>query len=53
MKFSTIVATIVSMAVFAVAAPIDMEAREAVADNGNHGMCVKGAGGEVTQITNC
>lgn len=46
MKFTTIVATVLSMAAFAVAAPIaqDVSARQ------NHGMCVKGTPGGVTQL---
>ncbi|EUC39280.1 hypothetical protein COCVIDRAFT_22355 [Bipolaris victoriae FI3] len=50
MKF-TIVATIISMAAVAIAAPI---ASEQVAARQNHGMCVKSdANGEITQIPNC
>ncbi|EUC49727.1 hypothetical protein COCMIDRAFT_83943 [Bipolaris oryzae ATCC 44560] len=49
MKFA-IVATIISMAAFAVAAPI---ASEQVAARQNHGMCVKSDNGEITQIPNC
>ncbi|KAF1956769.1 hypothetical protein CC80DRAFT_412819 [Byssothecium circinans] len=51
MKFTTVVATILSMAAFAFAAPIEKATR--AADNGNHGMCVKGTGGTIEQIANC
>ncbi|KAG9192656.1 hypothetical protein G6011_11390 [Alternaria panax] len=50
MKFATIVATIVSMAAFAIAAPV---ANEAVAARQNHGMCVKGTTTGVEQIEGC
>ncbi|USP73274.1 hypothetical protein yc1106_00548 [Curvularia clavata] len=50
MKFS-IVATILSMAAFAVAAPI---ANEDISARQNHGMCVKSdETGTVTQIPDC
>ncbi|EAT80551.1 hypothetical protein HBI56_202550 [Parastagonospora nodorum] len=49
MQFTTIVATLLSMAVFATAAPVaaDVGARQ------NHGMCVKGTPGAVEQIPDC
>ncbi|KAH7394171.1 hypothetical protein DE146DRAFT_757649 [Phaeosphaeria sp. MPI-PUGE-AT-0046c] len=50
MKFTTIVATVLSMAAFAIAAPVstaEIDARQ------NHGMCVKSEGGQVTQIPDC
>ncbi|KAF7681403.1 hypothetical protein GT037_000379 [Alternaria burnsii] len=50
MKFTTIIATIVSMAAFAIAAPV---ANEAVAVRQNHGMCVKGTTAGVEQIEGC
>ncbi|PSN62695.1 hypothetical protein BS50DRAFT_127276 [Corynespora cassiicola Philippines] len=49
MKFTTVVATILSMAAFAIAAPV----AEEVASRQNHGMCVKGTPGNVEQIPNC
>ncbi|KAF1839600.1 hypothetical protein BDW02DRAFT_593486 [Decorospora gaudefroyi] len=49
MKF-TIIATVLSMAAFAIAAPI---AGEEIAARQNHGMCVKGSPGKVEQIENC
>lgn len=50
MKYTTVVAAILSMAAFAVAAPV---ANEAVAARQNHGMCVKSTAGQVEQIPNC
>ncbi|CAN9085675.1 unnamed protein product [Alternaria alternata] len=50
MKFTTIIATVVSMAAFAIAAPV---ANEAVAVRQNHGMCVKGTTAGVEQIEGC
>ncbi|KAH8727269.1 hypothetical protein GQ44DRAFT_770696 [Phaeosphaeriaceae sp. PMI808] len=49
MKFTTVIATILSMAAFAIAAPVSTEinARQ------NHGMCVKSDNGQVTQILDC
>lgn len=68
MKF-TILATVLSMAAFAIAAPIVTEgmslhlgvkkdelnanARIDVVARQNHGMCVSSAGGTVTQIEGC
>ncbi|KAL6707377.1 hypothetical protein ACN47E_004156 [Coniothyrium glycines] len=50
MQFTTIIATILSMAAIAIAAPVgDVEARQ----TGNHGMCVKSTAGTVEQIANC
>jgi hypothetical protein len=69
MQFSAIFAAVLSMAVFAAAAPIGKSRGiprcGVVADNllevdarqvaasGNHGMCVKSTGGNVEQIPNC
>ncbi|KAF2121947.1 hypothetical protein BDV96DRAFT_640021 [Lophiotrema nucula] len=44
MKFTAIVAAVLSMAVFTIAAPIEDKRAQ------NHGMCVKGENGEVTQL---
>ncbi|KAF2259996.1 hypothetical protein CC78DRAFT_585381 [Lojkania enalia] len=50
MKFTTVVAAILSMAAFAIAAPVAAPAAEEVAARQNHGMCVSGQPGGVTQI---
>ncbi|UPX19432.1 uncharacterized protein EKO05_0009693 [Ascochyta rabiei] len=54
MKFTTIAAAILSMATFAIAAPVaiptsdkDVQVRQ------NHGKCVKSAGGGVMEDVNC
>ncbi|XPS68429.1 hypothetical protein M3J09_000718 [Ascochyta lentis] len=54
MKFITFVAAILSMATFAIAAPVavpapdkDVEVRQ------NHGKCVKSSGGGVMEDVNC
>ncbi|KAF2278489.1 uncharacterized protein EI97DRAFT_456876 [Westerdykella ornata] len=51
MKFTTVVAAILSMAAIAIAAPTpvaeDVQARQ------NHGMCVKANQGQIEQIPNC
>ncbi|KAF1946580.1 hypothetical protein EJ02DRAFT_418329 [Clathrospora elynae] len=49
MNFS-IIATFISMAAFAIAAPI---ASEEVAARQNHGMCVSSNAGTITEITGC
>ena len=69
MKFTTIIATVVSMAAFAIAAPVANEGmlsfrqapllafmvntKTAVAVRQNHGMCVKGTTAGVEQIEGC
>ncbi|KAF2252579.1 hypothetical protein BU26DRAFT_562313 [Trematosphaeria pertusa] len=53
MKFTTVVAAVLSMAAFGIAAPVAAPAAEDVAVRQNHGMCVSGSGGTVTQITDC
>lgn len=68
MKFTTVVATILSMAVFAIAAPVSTAGmfypRNTLASSEtnykteidarqNHGMCVKSTGGQVEQIPDC
>ncbi|KAF2685528.1 hypothetical protein K458DRAFT_387492 [Lentithecium fluviatile CBS 122367] len=52
MKFTAVVAAVLSMAAFAIAAPIDVDARQ-VAASGNHGMCVKATAGNLEQIPDC
>ncbi|KAF2743671.1 hypothetical protein M011DRAFT_480614 [Sporormia fimetaria CBS 119925] len=51
MKFTTMVATLLSMAALGMAAPTpvpeDVQARQ------NHGMCVKSDAGVITQIEGC
>ncbi|KAF2011740.1 hypothetical protein BU24DRAFT_466419 [Aaosphaeria arxii CBS 175.79] len=51
MKFTAIIAAVVSMAAFAIAAPVP--AVDEVAARQDHGMCVKGVAGQITQIPNC
>jgi hypothetical protein len=68
MKFISVVATILSMAVFAIAAPVStagmFDPRNTLASQEtnstteidarqNHGMCVKATDGVVEQIPNC
>ncbi|KAF2660648.1 hypothetical protein K491DRAFT_711551 [Lophiostoma macrostomum CBS 122681] len=48
MKFTTVVAAFLSMAAFGIAAPTPIA--EDVVERANHGMCVSGSAGEVTQI---
>ncbi|CBX98075.1 predicted protein [Plenodomus lingam JN3] len=49
MRF-TVFATVLSMAAFAIAAPI---ASEDVVVRQNHGMCVKGTAGTIEEIEGC
>ncbi|KAF2814175.1 uncharacterized protein BDZ99DRAFT_516785 [Mytilinidion resinicola] len=51
MKFTTIIAAVLSLATFAVAAPVP--ATDDVAARQNHGMCVTSDGTTVTQIEGC
>lgn len=69
MKFTTIVATILSMAAFAIAAPIAGNGKVSISQSQgcaltniftievdarqNHGMCVKNTDGTVEQIADC
>lgn len=68
MRFTAVIATILSMAAFTIAAPIanegslhphgsptnnDTDSAAEVAARQNHGMCVKSTGGQVEQIPNC
>ncbi|KAF2025049.1 hypothetical protein EK21DRAFT_77352 [Setomelanomma holmii] len=53
MKFTTVVAVVLSMAAFAVAAPIPANSMTEIDVRQNHGMCVKATGGTVEQITGC
>ena len=66
MKATTIIATILSMAAFAIAAPVGMSCSNGggvfeseanylaeVDARQNHGMCVKSTAGQVEQIANC
>lgn len=52
MQFSTIFATVLSLAVLAAAAPIAVEERQ-VAATQNHGMCVASVGGVASEIVGC
>ncbi|KAF2629933.1 hypothetical protein BU25DRAFT_456355 [Macroventuria anomochaeta] len=54
MKFTTVIAAVLSMATFAIAVPVavpapakDVEVRQ------NHGKCVKSSGGGVMEDVNC
>ncbi|KAF2444229.1 hypothetical protein P171DRAFT_485689 [Karstenula rhodostoma CBS 690.94] len=49
MKFTAVIAAVLSMAVVTIAAPVAVAEAEAQ----NHGMCVSSDGTTVTQITNC
>ncbi|KAF1843794.1 uncharacterized protein K460DRAFT_408117 [Cucurbitaria berberidis CBS 394.84] len=49
MKFTTIIATILSMAAFTIAAPV---ANDEVA-RANHGVCFKSTEGQMEAIPNC
>ncbi|KAF2786325.1 hypothetical protein K505DRAFT_368327 [Melanomma pulvis-pyrius CBS 109.77] len=50
MQFSTIIATVLSFALLASAAPVAVnEARQ----EGNHGMCVSSVNGQVSEIVGC
>ncbi|KAF2174738.1 hypothetical protein K469DRAFT_613425 [Zopfia rhizophila CBS 207.26] len=49
MKFTTVVAAILSMAAFAIAAPV----AEDVAARQNHGMCVSSTDGTPVEIVGC
>ncbi|OCK99641.1 uncharacterized protein K441DRAFT_536963 [Cenococcum geophilum 1.58] len=53
MKFTAVIATILSLAVFASAAPISEPAADDIAERQNHGMCVKSDGTDITEIPNC
>ncbi|OCL06131.1 hypothetical protein AOQ84DRAFT_378922 [Glonium stellatum] len=53
MKFTAVIATILSLAMFASAAPISEPATGDIAERQNHGMCVSSDGTSVTKIDNC
>lgn len=53
MKFTAVIATILSLAVFASAAPISEPAADDIAERQNHGMCVTSDGTTTTKIPNC
>jgi len=53
MKFTAVIATILSLAVFASAAPITQPAADDIAERQNHGMCVTSDGTTITKIPNC
>ncbi|KAF3047391.1 hypothetical protein E8E12_002024 [Didymella heteroderae] len=51
MKFTAVFAAVLSMATFAIAAPVAAPAKEVV--RADHGACVKSEGGGVMETVNC
>jgi len=51
MQFTIIIAAVLSLATFAVAAPVPVT--EDVSTRQNHGMCVTSDGNTITQIEGC
>ncbi|OCK82416.1 hypothetical protein K432DRAFT_402901 [Lepidopterella palustris CBS 459.81] len=53
MKFTSVVAVVLSLATFALAAPISAPAAGDISERQNHGMCVSSDGTTITKIDNC